>query len=129
METATGPGVECAPVTVFWPMKSCRQMSPGDRSENKKKKLFLLYSDNNHFLNIKVKLIRQASRWIIIRPEYKQEELFIIFRTEVATSLQLDRKLRPCYIILPVVPDSICYSIQFVLPKHYLRFQASHTLS
>ena len=40
METATGPGTECAHVTVFWPMKSCRQMSPGDRSENKKKSYF-----------------------------------------------------------------------------------------
>ena len=54
METATGPGVECAHVTVFWPMKSCRQMSPGDRSENNKKKLFSLYSDNNHYLEINV---------------------------------------------------------------------------
>ena len=50
METATGPGAECAHVTVFWPMKSCRQMSPRDLSENKKK-LFSLYSDNNHFHN------------------------------------------------------------------------------
>ena len=40
METATGPGDECAHVTIFWPMKSCRQMSPGDRSENKKKSYF-----------------------------------------------------------------------------------------
>ena len=49
METATGTGAECAHVTVFWPMKSCRPMSPRDSSENKKKKLFSLYSDNNHF--------------------------------------------------------------------------------
>ena len=40
METATGPGADCAHVTVFWPMKSCRQMSPRDRSENKKKSYF-----------------------------------------------------------------------------------------
>ena len=40
METATRPGAECAHVTVFWPMKSCRQMSPRDRSENKKKSYF-----------------------------------------------------------------------------------------
>ena len=48
MKTATGPGAECTHVTVFWPMKSCRQMSPGDRSKNNKKKLFSLFSDNNH---------------------------------------------------------------------------------
>ena len=40
METATGPGAECVHVTVFWPMKSCRQMSPRDRSENKNKSYF-----------------------------------------------------------------------------------------
>ena len=40
METATGPGAECAYLTVFWPMKSCRQMLPCDRSENKKKSYF-----------------------------------------------------------------------------------------
>ena len=40
METATGPGAECAHVTVFWPMKSCRHMSPGDRSENNTKSYF-----------------------------------------------------------------------------------------
>ena len=40
METATGPDAECAHVTVFWPMKSCRHMSPGDRSENNKKSYF-----------------------------------------------------------------------------------------
>ena len=52
-------GAECAHVTVFWPMKSCRQISPRDRSENNKrsyfhctvkitkKKLFSLYSENN----------------------------------------------------------------------------------
>ena len=39
MKTVTGPGTEWAHVTVFWPMKSCRQMSPGDRSENKKKQV------------------------------------------------------------------------------------------
>ena len=46
METATGPSAECSHVTVFWPMKSCRQMLTRDRSENKKK-LFSLYSENN----------------------------------------------------------------------------------
>ena len=40
METATGPGAECAHVTVFWSMKSCRQTSPRDRSENNKKSYF-----------------------------------------------------------------------------------------
>ena len=40
METATGPGAECTHVTVFWPMKSCRQMSPRDPSENNKKSYF-----------------------------------------------------------------------------------------
>ena len=34
--TPRRPGAECAHVTVFWPVKSCRQMSPRDRSENKK---------------------------------------------------------------------------------------------
>ena len=33
-------GAECAHVIVFWPMKSCRQMSPRDRSENNKKSYF-----------------------------------------------------------------------------------------
>ena len=35
---------------------------------------------------IKVKLIRRESRWIIIRREYKVEDLFIIFRPEVVTA-------------------------------------------
>ena len=38
--TPRRPGAECAHVTVFWPMKSCRQMSPRDRSENNKKSYF-----------------------------------------------------------------------------------------
>ena len=42
METATGPGAESAHVNVFWPMKSCRQMSPRDRSENNEKVIFTL---------------------------------------------------------------------------------------
>ena len=70
----------------------------------------------------KVKLIRRESRLIIIRREYKPKDLFITFKPVVVTSLQLNRKFRPCYIILP---DSICYSIQFVLPKYYLRVQDS----
>ena len=40
METAPGPGAECEHVTVFWPMKSCRHMSPSDHSENNKKSYF-----------------------------------------------------------------------------------------
>ena len=63
-----------------------------------------------------VKLIRQESRWIIIRRKYKPEDLFIIFRPEVP-ALLYNRS------------DSICYSIQFVLQKHYLWVQASQTVS
>ena len=74
----------------------------------------------------KLKLTCQESHRIIIHQEYKPKDLFIIFRLEVTISLQLNRKIRPCYIILP---DSICYSIQFVLPKHYLRVQASQIVS
>ena len=73
-----------------------------------------------------VKLIRRESRSIIIRRKYKPEDLCIIFRPEVATSLQLNRKFQPCYKILP---DSICYSIQFDLPNHYFRVQARQTVS
>ena len=71
-----------------------------------------------------VKLIRRESRLIIVCREYNPKDLFIIFRPEIVTSLQLNRMFRPCYIILH---DSICYSIQFVLPKH-LRVQANQTV-
>ena len=45
--------------------------------------------------SFKVKLIRREFRWIIIRREYKLEDLFIIFRLQVVTSLQLNQKFRP----------------------------------
>ena len=38
--TPRRPGAECAHVTVFWPMKSCHQMLPRDRSENNQKSYF-----------------------------------------------------------------------------------------
>ena len=66
MKTATGPGAECAHVTVFWPMKSCCQMSPGDRSENNNKKLFSLYNDNNHFPSISALGLCELIDWLIV---------------------------------------------------------------
>ena len=35
------------------------------------------------------------SSGIVIRREYKPEDIFIIFRPEVATTLQLNRKFQP----------------------------------
>ena len=79
METATGPGAECAHVTVFWPMKSCRPMSPGDRSENNKK-LFSLYSDNNHFLYIYIYITtkRERSQYQLCSPMQSMQSDVVI---------------------------------------------------
>ena len=68
METATGPGAECAHVTVFWLMKSCRQMSPRDRSENKKKSYFhctviIILPNFNHAYSSKTKVLNLTLKY------------------------------------------------------------------
>ena len=83
METATGPGVECAHVTVSWPMKSCRQMSPGDLSENKKKSYYhctvIIITSIWILVKCKVRIVKSRSdetriemqngdaKWLVIR--------------------------------------------------------------
>ena len=72
METATGLDAECAHVTVFWPMKSCRQMSPGDRSENKKKSYFT--SNIYTFLFQRISILIQRCNAVCFQGTFVQPE-------------------------------------------------------